>query len=255
MADAKEETTMRDACRTVTMPTALPVFALMLGVVVALGGPRAVRAADQEAARAIVVTGSGQVMAKPDRATLRAGVVTQATTAAAALGENGKKMQQVFAGLASFGIPAEDMQTSIFTVSPQYSRGKAAAAEAPHIVGYQVTNQLSLTVRDVNRVGELLDALVRLGANELYDVQFALSDPEPLLDQARLAAVKDAKRKAEIFSTAAGATLGRVLSMEEIGSQRPPPAFMARASVAESVPVASGQETLSVTVSVRYALE
>jgi uncharacterized protein len=255
MADAKEETTMLDAWGTLTMPTALPVVALMLGVMMTLGGPRAVHAADPEAARAIVVTGSGQVMAKPDRATLRAGVVTQAATAAAALEENGKKMQQIFAGLTTFGIPAEDMQTAIFTVSPQYSREKTAAAEAPQIVGYQVTNQLSLTVRDVNRVGELLDALVRLGANELYDVQFALSDPEPLLDQARIAAVKDAKRKADLFSTAAGATLGRVLSMEEIGSQRPQPVFMARASVAESVPVASGQETLTVTVSVRFALE
>ena len=246
---------MLDAWGTLTMPTALPVFTLMLGVMVALGGARAVQAADPETARAIVVTGSGQVMAKPDRATLRAGVVTQAATAAAALGENGKKMQQVFAGLTTFGIPAEDMQTAIFTVSPQYSREKTAAVEVPQIVGYQVTNQLSLTVRDVNRVGELLDALVRLGANELYDVQFALSDPEPLLDQARIAAVKDAKRKADLFSTAAGATLGRVLSMEEIGSQQPRPVFMARASVAESVPIASGQETLTVTVSVRFALE
>ena len=246
---------MQKAWRTVTMQAVLAVCTRMLGVGAALNGPQAVHAADQELVRTIVVTGSGQVMAKPDKATLHAGVVTQADTATAALADNGKKMQQVFAGLTTFGIPPEDMLTSIFTVSPQYSRGKMTTSESPQIVGYQVTNQVSLTVRDMNRVGELLDTVVRLGANQLHDVQFSLRDPEAFLDQARIAAVKDARRKAELFSTAAGVTLGRVLSIEEIADQRPQPVFMARASVAESVPVAPGQETLTVTVSGRFALD
>jgi uncharacterized protein YggE len=255
MSSVEKEAMMQKVWRAVAVPAAVAVLTLMVGVGATLSGTQPVYAAEREPARTLVVTGSGQVMAKPDSATLHAGVVSQADTAAAALSENVKKMQQVFAGLKTFGIPPEDMQTSNFTVSPQYNRGKTVTSEAPQIAGYQVTNQVSLTVRDMNRVGELLDTLVRLGANQLHDVQFSLRDSEAFLDQARIAAVKDARRKAELFSTAAGVTLGRVLSIEEIADQRPQPVFMARASVAESVPVAPGQETLTVMVSIRFALE
>jgi uncharacterized protein len=237
------------------MNTIPRVCTLLLGVVLILHGSLTAYADEKELGRMIVVTGSGQVKAKPDMATLRAGVVTQAGTAAAALAENVKQMQQVFAGLADFGIPAEDQQTSNFTVTPQYSTRRATTPEAPQIVGYEVRNQVTVTVRDVTRVGELLDALVRLGANQLHEVQFTLGDPEPLLDQARVAAVKDAKHKAELLSRAAGAMLGQVLGIEEVSSNKPQPVFMARASAAESVPIASGQEILTVTVSVRFMLQ
>jgi uncharacterized protein YggE len=228
---------------------------LMLGVMLILHGSLAADADEKELGRMIVVTGSGQAKATPDMATLRAGVVTQAGTAAAALAENGKQMQQVFAGLADFGIPAADQQTSNFTVTPQYSNRRATTPEAPQIVGYEVRNQVMVTVRDVNRVGELVDALVRLGANQLQEVQFTLGDPETLLDQARVAAVKDAQHKADLLSRAAGATLGQVLGIEELSSNKPQPVFMARASVAESVPIAPGQELITVTVSVRFRLQ
>jgi uncharacterized protein YggE len=228
---------------------------LLLAMMLILHGSLVVYADEKEPGRMIVVTGNGQVKAKPDMATLRAGVVTQAGTAAAALAENVKQMRQVFAGLTDFGIPAEDQQTSNFAVTPQYNNRRATTPEAPQLVGYEVRNQVTVTIRDVNRVGELLDALVRLGANQLYEVQFGLGDPERLLDQARIAAVKDAKHKAELLSKAAGAMLGQVLGIEEVSNNKPQPVYMARASAAESVPIAPGQETLTVTVSVRFMLQ
>jgi len=228
---------------------------LLLGTMLILHGSLVVYADEKEPGRMIVVTGNGQVKAKPDMATLRAGVVTQASTAAAALAENVKQMRQVFTGLTDFGIPAEDQQTSNFTVTPQYNNRRSTTPEAPQLVGYEVRNQVTVTVRDVNRVGELLDALVRLGANQLYDVLFGLGDPEHLLDQARIAAVKDAKHKAELLSRAAGAMLGQVLGIEEVSSNKPQPVYMARASAAESVPIAPGQEILTVTVSVGFMLQ
>ena len=118
-----------------------------------------------------------------------------------------------------------------------------------------MVNQVVVTLRQIERLGQLLDQLVSLGVNQFSDIQFVIDEPEALLDKARTAAVADARRKAELMSRAAGAVLGHVLTIRETGAQRPQPRFAARMATAESVPVAAGTETLSVTVEVRFALE
>jgi uncharacterized protein YggE len=231
------------------------ILGLGLGLVLALLSSRAVQAADDEPQRSISVTGSGEVQAKPDRAQVSAGVVTQGNTAAAALDENSKTMQAVFAGLAGFGIPKEDVQTSSFSILSQYTRPAPRSEEPPQLVGYRVVNQLTVTIRNLDRLGKGLDMLVRLGANQLHGVEFTVSDPEPLLDQARIEAVRAARHKAELLSQAAGAKLGRVLSIQETSRHLPQPALSMRAETVASVPIAAGRETLTVSVTVRFALE
>ena len=140
------------------------------------------------------------------------------------------------------------------TVTPQYQRRHAGQAVTPGIVGYQVQHAVQVTVRDVSRVGGVLDRVMQLGANHLNDVRFLIDDDTALLDKARLAAVREARRKAELFGTAAGVVVGEVLSIHEAGSVRPPPMPMMHARAAESVPVAPGERTLQVQVTVVFAL-
>ena len=127
-------------------------------------------------------------------------------------------------------------------------------AASPGIVGYQVQHTIQVTVRDVSRVGGVLDTLMKLGANHLNDVQFLIDDDKALLDNARVAAVREARRKAELFGTAAGVVVGEVMSMHEAGSVRPPPMPITYMRAAESVPVAPGERTLQVQVTVVFAL-
>ena len=206
-------------------------------------------------ARSIVVLGTGEIKAAPDLVTIRAGVVTQATAAKAALDENSQRMKQVLEALKTFGVPEGDIQTARLTINPQRERKRAGESKLPNILGYTVVHQVVVTLRQMERLGPLLDQLVSLGVNQFSDIQFAIDEPETLLDKARTAAVEDAQRKAELMSRAAGVVLGNVLTIRETGRQRPQPRFAARMATAEGVPVAAGTETLSVTVEVRFALE
>lgn len=212
------------------------------------------QASENSQLRTIMVTGTGEVQAKPDIARLRVGIVTHGLLAQAAMEENAKTMRGVLRGLADLGIAAKDIQTMRLTVAPQYERRHAGQSALPGIVGYQVQHTVQVTVRDVSRVGGVLDALMKLGANHLNDVQFLIDDDKALLDNARVAAVREARRKAELFGTAAGVVVGEVMSMHEAGSVRPPPMPITYMRAAESVPVAPGERTLQVQVTVVFAL-
>ncbi|GIX48172.1 MAG: SIMPL domain-containing protein [Candidatus Tectimicrobiota bacterium] len=234
-----------------------PVIPLWSGILlVALGYiaavcPAAAQVPPLPFTRTLTVTGTGRVSVRPDMAQVSAGVVSHGATAAAALADNSRLMRQILEGLAAFGIPEADVQTSQVAIVPQYERGPAPG----RLIGYQVSNQVSITVRELERLGELLDRLVRLGANRLQGVQFAVSNPQSLLDRARAAAVREARRKAELISQAAGVTLGQVLSIEEQGPALPRPLAAMRAEAAAGVPIAPGEEMLSVTVTVVFALQ
>lgn len=208
------------------------------------------------APRTITVSGDAEVASKPDQARLSAGVVTQADTAAAALTANSTAMNRVFAALRMAGIPENRMQTSNFSVQPQYPPFRPDNQEPQRIVGYQVSNNVTVVVDDLTKVGPTLDALVRSGANQLGGIQFTIADPKPLAERARTLAVVDGAAKARTLATAAGVTLGPLMSIQETSSVRPVPVFaMARAVAQEATPIAEGEERVGVNVTMTYAIQ
>jgi uncharacterized protein YggE len=218
----------------------------------------ATAAESASALRTISVSGMGEALGKPDQARLSAGVLTQAPTAAAALTANTTAMNRVFAALKAAGIPDNKIQTSNFSVQPQYPPYRQdAPSDNRTIIGYQVSNQVSVVVDDLSKLGPALDALVRSGANQLGGVSFSIADPKPLAERARATAVADAMAKAKTLASAAGVALGPLLSIQEGGGIRPVPMFEARAVSAQAAPppIAVGEESVSVNVSMTYAIQ
>jgi uncharacterized protein YggE len=204
----------------------ISVALLLAGALGIFGVPNEAAAADNTAAlRTISVSGQGEVSGKPDQAHLSAGVVTQAPTAATALSANTTAMNRVFAALKTLGIPDNKIQTSNFSVQPQYPPYRPDTAEPRNIVGYQVSNQVSVTVDDLAKLGPALDALVKSGANQLGGVSFAIADPKPLAERARAAAVGNAAAKARTLAGAAGVPRAqpRSISRHAIAADRPRP--------------------------------
>jgi len=227
-------------------------FALMASAAV-LAAPAALAADDNPAPRTISVSGEGQVKAAPDEARLSTGVVTQGANAAEALTANTGAMGRVMTTLKALGIPDKAIQTSQFSVSPQYSSDRNGTTQ--RITGYQVTNNVSVTVDDPARLGPALDALVSAGSNALGSIEFAIRDPKPLENEARAAAMHDAMDKAAVYAKAADIQLGPILSISE-GSEEPQPMYRAMAKVAmgTSTPIAAGVETVAATVSVTFEI-
>ena len=233
-------------------------FVLAAASVVALSLPAAALA--QEAPlRTITVSGTGMASGAPDEAQVSAGVIAQATTAEAALDANTAAMQRVFDALRAAGVEGRNVQTSNFSVSPQYEPYREGNIEPMQIIAYQVSNQVTVVLEDVTQVGETLDALVRSGANQLYWISFSISNPKPLEEEARVEAVQDAAAKAQTLAQAAGVTLGPVISINEGGGgYQPPMPYMMRdmaMSAAAPPPVAVGESSLSVSVSITYGIQ
>ena len=204
--------------------------------------------------RTITMSGHGEARATPDTAMLSAGVSAQAPTAAAALAANNSRMQAVIAALKKLGVPDKDIQTSNFSVSPQYANGNG---EAPRITGYQATNQVEVRLEDVSKLGVTLDALVTAGANQMNGVSFSIRDDAALLAQARAAAVAEARLKAETFPKAAGVGLGSILSIGESGSEATAPVSMLprRWRCAKAVPVALGEQSVGADVTIMWEIK
>jgi uncharacterized protein YggE len=231
--------------------------ALLLGALVAFGPPPARAAENSTIPRTISVSGEGEISGKPDSAHLSAGVVTQGPAAAAALTANTTAMNRVFAALKAIGIPDNKIQTSNFSVQPQYPPFRPDAPEQRTIIGYQVSNQVSVTVDDLSKLGAALDALVKSGANQLGGVSFAIANPKPLAERARALAVADAMAKAKTLAAAAGVNLGPILSIEEGTAFRPVPKFaeVRTALAAAPPPIAIGEESVTVNVTMTYGIQ
>ncbi|MFN4228711.1 SIMPL domain-containing protein [Parvibaculum sp.] len=239
------------------MPTATSrsLFALpVLALAASLAFTGAAQATEpQEPPRTITITGEGEVSAAPDIAYVETGVVTEGKTAAEALAANTAAMEQVFAGLGEAGIEKKDMQTSQFSVYPVYEQVKPEddRPHTPKIGGYRVQNQLTVTVRDLTALGGILDQVVSLGSNQLSGISFSIDEPEPLVNEARKDAVKNALEKAKLYAGAAGVALGEIMSISENGVSMPQPYYakdMMMRAEASSVPVAAGEQTLSASV-------
>jgi uncharacterized protein YggE len=204
--------------------------------------------------RTITVSGEGEAKAAPDEAHLQAGVVTSARKAGDALAANSRAMEAVFATLERLGIPEKSIQTSDFSVAPQYANDRNGDA-TQRITGYQVSNQVNVTV-DLPKLGAALDALVASGANTLGSMEFTIRDPKPLLAAARADAMKDAGERAAAYAAAGGFTLGPILQVNEGGAEMPEPVAarpMMRMAAA-AAPVASGESSISANVTVTYAI-
>jgi uncharacterized protein len=204
----------------------------------------------------ITVTGTAAVSARPDMAEVTAGVVTQASTAAQALAENSATMEKVLKAVAGLGIAERDVQTTGINVSPQRAQPRPGSPQpAGTIVGYEVSNQVRIRVRDFTLLGRLLDAVVGQGANALGGVSFSIADPNPLLQQARGRAIADAEQKARAYAAAAGVKMGRVLFIRDATGGPPRPISARVMMAAAAVPVSPGEQELDVSVSVTYAIE
>ena len=210
----------------------------------------------------LTVTGWASIDVEPDIAIIRAGAVTDAQTARAAMEANTKIMQDAFTALDAAGVEARDMQPSRLTVEPRYTYFDSSNGERrpPRIDGYTVSNQLTVRVRDLATIGEALDALIDAGVNQMGGLSFTVDEPQAAIRQAQQDAVRDAREQAELLTDAAGVNLGRIISITPQGQggrpQPPTPQFarMAMDAAAESVPIATGEQEIEARVTIVWAL-
>lgn len=192
----------------------------------------------------------------PDVATLSTGVVTQAADANAALRANAEQMSRVMDAIEAAGIAERDIQTSGINVHPQYRRGDG---RAPTITGYEASNTVNIKVREIDKLGDVLDALVASGANQVNGPSFEIDEPEAVYDEARRAALEKAQTRAEMYAQSLDMQVRRIVSISEGGGfVRPmPQMMMARGAAmdsAESSPVSPGETTLSAELDVVFEL-
>ena len=214
-------------------------------IAAAVLAPLSVQAAD----RLVTVSGEATVSVAPDMAVIRIGVTSGAKTAREASDANAKQMTAVLAAIKDAGIADRDVQTSRLSLQPQYDPNKGGTAR---LLGFQVTNQLTVKMRDIDKLPSILDRAIGAGANEMSGIELVVSEQSKLLDQARSEAIADARRKAELYAHAAGVKVGHVVAIAEEGSA-PPPRLM-QALRAGAVPVAPGEQTLRAVVTVSYEL-
>jgi uncharacterized protein YggE len=201
--------------------------------------------------RQVTVVGHGEAKGTPDTASVQIGVETQAGTAKDALAQNNAQAQAIVQKLKDLGVAEKDIQTSNFNISPNYG------SDGRQVEGYRVSNSVTVTIRNLGQAGALLDQVVQAGANSVYGINFSVENPETLLEQARKAAIENAKARASQLASSAGASVGEVLVINENPSA-PPPIPMARAAAADaagSVPVQPGEQSFAVDVQVTFGLK
>ena len=210
--------------------------------------------ADDVPPAAISVTGEATLSVAPDQAQIEAGVTSEAKTAREASEANNAAMGKVLLALRAAGIEQKDIQTSRLSLQPESAPNRPPGPNS--IVGYRASNHVTVRLHDVTKIAGTIDMLVGAGATDIGGINFSVSNASKLLDDARAQAVADARRKAEIYARAAGVTLGAPLSISEEGA--PGPVTFRRMAVgmaASPTPIAQGEETLQVTVSVSWAIK
>ena len=207
----------------------------------------------------ISIAGRGEVQTAPDMAVITSGVTSQGATAREALDANTAAMTELLDELKASGIEARDIQTTGFSVNPSYvysdERDSNGYSLPPKVTGYQVSNTVTVVVRDLEDLGTILDRSVTVGANTVNGVTFSVGDPTELYNEARQKAFADARAKAELYAQTAGTTLGDLEAIRESqGFDGPQPyAMYARAEAASSaVPVEAGELTFTINVDVEW---
>jgi uncharacterized protein len=231
----------------------LAALALMLTAVALPGFARADD--DNDHKRSISVAATGAVKTAPDKVDISTGVTSQAPSAKDALARNSAAMSQVIDALKAEGLDPKDIQTTNFSVQPVYEERKEG--RAPAIIAYQVTNSVRITVHDTAKLGAILDKVVSLGVNDVGTIEFGMSEPEALTDEARKQAVAEATANAKLYAEAVGGTLGKVLTIAEdermVVTRYSSPAPMDIS--AKAVPIEAGTATVEVRVRMTFGLE
>lgn len=230
--------------------------ALVLGATAMTASAQTAPAVASADGTLLSVSAQAEARRVPDIATLSAGVVTQAADANAALRANADEMTKVVAAIKAAGIAERDIQTSGVNLNPQY---RYAENLPPAITGYQASNNVNITVRDIGKLGKILDALVATGANQVNGPSFDVDDKESAYDEARRAAVDKAQKRAEMYATTLGMRVRRIVSISEgsgYGPPRPMPMMaMARMESAQAdTPISPGESTLSVNLDLVFEL-
>ncbi len=213
--------------------------------------------------RTMSMVGHGEVKSAPDMAIVTLGVIREARTAREALSANNAAMRKVMVTVTAAGIADKDIQTSGFSVQPKYIYPKQSATgerKPPQIVGYTVSNNVSVIVRNLDLLGPVLDGVVGAGSNQINGVSFSIAEPKPLRNQARKLATADAIAKAELYAQAAGVTLGPIQSISEQGSRRPPQPVLRQArtlalEAADTVPIARGEHSIVMQVYITWQIK
>lgn len=208
------------------------------------------------AAGSTLLSVSAQAEARrvPDIASVSAGVVVQAPDASDAMRANAEQMTRVIAAIRKAGIAERDIQTSGINLNPQY---RYADDQPPVITGYQASNTVQVTVRDISRLGSTLDALVAVGANQINGPSLEVDDKQSAYDEARRSALETARQRARMYAEALGMRVLRIVSISEGGSVGPPVPMMAMARMEKSSdsPVSPGENILSANLDVVFELE
>ena len=206
--------------------------------------------------RKLTLTGTGEVSAAPDIATIDLGVVSDGKTARAALDANTAAMKVVMDVIEGLDIAAKDVQTSGFSVQPRYFHDPKQRA-APKVVGYQVNNTVHVTVRALSGLGRVLDQVVTGGSNTINRLAFSFSKPEQLMDEARKKAGADARRKAALYAEGLGIELGPIIEVHEAGGGPQPRPMRMRAAAMEAsdVPISAGEQAVSSSLNVTWEID
>ncbi len=226
---------------------------LVLALSLITGAPDMADAHETDHAGTIVISASGSVVAVPDMAMISTGVVSEAETARDALDDNTRAMVEIIRSLRDAGIKGRDIQTTNFSVQPRYGR-RTRDGKPPEIDGYRVVNSVRIRVRNIKRLGDILDVVVSDGSNQIGNIQFDVSNAEELRDEARANAVEEATRKARIYAEAAGVALGNIRKIQEQGVSVAPRQAMMRSAAAEAVPIEAGETTISASVTIEWEL-
>jgi uncharacterized protein YggE len=236
------------------MNRTIMALALALSAAVPLGSAHA----QQQPPPRIIVTGEGEAAVAPDMALLSLSVMREAATAREALDANNEAMERVTAAMKELGIAARDLQTAAIQIVPRYNyANRPDGTQTAELVGYSVTNTLSVRVRDLERTGEIIDRAVTLGVNQGGNIVFDKDDPSATITEARKKAVANATAKARTLAEAAGVGLGKVLEISEQAFMPPPMPMEAKAfdRAASAVPIEAGENAYRVQVNVTFALE
>jgi uncharacterized protein YggE len=215
--------------------------------------------AAEPTSRRIVVIGEGEATVRPDIAVLSLSVMREAQTAREALDQNSKSMAEVIAAMKAAGVAEIDLQTAGLQINPRYDyTNKPDGTQEARLAAYQVTNTLTVRVRDLARTGEILDKAVTLGVNQGGSLVFTNDDPSATLKDARRKAVADAVDKATTLAEAGGVKLGQVIEISDVAYAQPPVPIEAKAFARgagdAAVPIEAGENAYKVQVNVTFEL-
>ena len=213
-------------------------------------------AADQPLTPTLTASGDGSVMVVPDIAVVTIGVASRARTAGAALAANSTDLSKAIAAIKGAGVDEKDIATSGFGIDPVYAEPRAGeVSQAPAIIGYSVSNSVTVTIRDIGKSGGILDQVVSAGANQVTGISFSIADAKSANDSALKSAIAETLAKGTLMADAAGVKLVRVLSVSTADGAPPRPVFAAMAmKAAPSVPVMPGQQSVTANATITWEI-